>query len=80
MPDIEDTQEMYTFRVVDPNCGNTFLIPVPMSEHDAWIDGMLIQDAMPSLNKEDRELLISGTCPECWKSMTGDLVDEPRTW
>lgn len=69
MPDIENTQEMYVFRVTDPNCGKVFLIPVPVSERDAWKEGMLIQDAMPSLTQDDRELLISGTCPECWAGM-----------
>jgi hypothetical protein len=69
MPDIEDTQEMYVFRVSDPNCGKQFLIPVPVEERKNWVDGMLIQDAMPSLSQDDRELLISGTCPECWAMM-----------
>jgi len=69
MPDIENTQEMYIFRVDDPNCGKQFLIPVPQEEYKNWVDGMLIQDAMPSLDQPSRELLISGTCPECWKAL-----------
>ncbi len=68
-PEVDDTREMYIFRVTDPNCEKTFTIPVPMHERQAWCDGMLIQDAMPSLSKEDRELMISGTCPECWAGM-----------
>lgn len=66
MPEPDDTQEMHIFHVTDPNCETMFLLPVPVSEYQAWKDGMLIQDAMPSLTKDDRELLLSGTCPKCW--------------
>lgn len=69
MDNPENTQEMHVFRVEDPTCGNTFLIAVPEQEYQNWKDGMLIQDAMPSLGQEERELLISGTCPECWGKM-----------
>lgn len=30
-----------------------------------------IQDIFPYLNAEERELLISHTCDECWKKMFG---------
>lgn len=72
MPDMENTQEMHIFRVDDPNCGKTFTLAVTEAEYKNWKDGMLIQDAMPSLGKNDRELLISGTCPECWNAMMAD--------
>lgn len=35
----------------------------------AWKNGELIQDAMPELDADERELLISGTCPKCWDEM-----------
>jgi hypothetical protein len=69
MPTPDDTQEMYIFRITDPNCGKVFTIPVPEHERKAWKDGMLLQDAMPSLTQDDRELLISGTCPKCWDGL-----------
>lgn len=69
MTDMENTQEMHIFRVEDPTCEKTFLVAVPEQEYDNWEDGMLIEDAMPSLSKEERNLLISGTCPDCWKAM-----------
>jgi hypothetical protein len=77
MPDIENTQEMHIFRVEDPNCGKTFTLPVTEGEYKNWKDGMLIQDAMPSLTQDDRELLISGTCPECSQAMMAE--PEPDT-
>lgn len=32
-------------------------------------NGELIQNAMPNLSPEKRELLISGICPKCWDNM-----------
>lgn len=35
----------------------------------AWQGGKLIQDALPELSADQRELLISGTCDKCWNEM-----------
>ena len=35
----------------------------------AWQGGELIQNALPELNADQRELLISGICPKCWEQM-----------
>lgn len=40
--------------------------------YNRWIDGELIQRALPDLDIYEREFLISGVCPDCSKS----LVDE----
>ena len=37
-----------------------------------WQAGELIQNAMPNLDADSREQLISGTCPKCWDEMFGD--------
>ena len=34
-----------------------------------WENGALIQDALPYLSADDRELLISGTCGACFDKM-----------
>ena len=36
-----------------------------------WTGGKYIQDALPYLSSDDRELLISGTCGKCWEDMFG---------
>ena len=36
-----------------------------------WQMGMHIQNAAPELSAEEREMLISGTCPNCWNKMFG---------
>ena len=39
---------------------------------EAWEKGEYIQDALPELEDWQRELLISGTCDECWVEFFGD--------
>lgn len=39
-------------------------------EYVAWKNsGALIQNAMPNVPKEERELLISGYCGDCWEKL-----------
>lgn len=40
-----------------------------------WQQGKLIQEAMPSLSADERELLISQTCPKCFDAAT-DIEEE----
>jgi len=35
----------------------------------AWKGGMLIQDALPYLNADEREMLKTRICPVCWDKM-----------
>lgn len=37
--------------------------------YEAWKNGAMIQNAMPYLTADEREMLISGTCPQCWEEM-----------
>jgi hypothetical protein len=62
-------------------CGREFLVTdVTEAQFNAWKSGTLIQVAMPEISKGVRELLISGTCDECWDRMfafdEGDGDDE----
>jgi len=52
--------------------------PIITSQLAAWQNGELMQAAMPNLEPEWREFLISGTSPEGWKVLfpEGDDVDE----
>ena len=51
-----------------PMCQRENEVIVKTEEFQAWREhGEMIQNAMPGLDKEQREILISGTCPECWK-------------
>jgi len=48
-----------------------YSVKVPRNEYDKWLDGELIQRAMPSVSADDREFLISGVSPEGWKQTFG---------
>lgn len=50
----------------------------PLSEqefeasYNAWKSGMLIQEAFPTLNAEQREFLMTGITPEEWTQKFGE--------
>ena len=64
---------------------------VNINDYAAWEDdrgkpeGLLIQDAMPYLTADEREVLISGTCGECFDNMFPEpseseiSVEEPKS-
>ena len=41
-------------------------LPITEAQYAQWLDGELIQNAMPDLSEEDREFLISGSTAEEW--------------
>lgn len=54
-------------------CGKEHLIEMPREAFDRWRGGEHIQDVFPAMSADEREILISGTCPECWDlHMGGD--------
>lgn len=53
-------------------CGKASTISVPPDGYVSWYHhGAFIQDAFPQLSADERELLISGTHPDCWDELTG---------
>lgn len=42
---------------------------ITQAQLDAWVDGMLIQDAMPQLSTEHREFVMTGITPDEWDSV-----------
>lgn len=58
-------------------CGEHHILKVKHEDFFAWkIDGKHVQDAMPYLTPNERELLISNTCQTCWDKMFADHEDE----
>lgn len=53
--------------------GNTshWYLPITQAQLDAWVDGMLIQDAMPHLTADQREFMITGITPAEWNEAFG---------
>jgi len=53
-------------------CGNRGLLKdVDYDRLERWLAGEYIQDALPMLTADERELLISGTHAHCWQAMWG---------
>ena len=51
-------------------CEKVRTIPnVSVEGLEKWNKGVNIQEALPDLNADQRELLISQTCPECWDKL-----------
>ena len=49
-----------------PFCGTYNEVTVPVNEYINWQMGDLIQDAFKSLSTDDREIIKTGICNECW--------------
>lgn len=59
-----------------PMCGDTAILSLSEAGYKAWQNGAVIQRALPDLDADDRERLISGICPICWDKMFGVLDDD----
>lgn len=54
-------------------CDKVFTFEVDEAGFEKWDSGKeFIQEALPDLSAGQRELLISGTCDDCWKQFFGD--------
>ena len=48
-------------------CGDKHTILVPTAGYKMWASGQAkIQDALPGLSADEREMLMSGICPKCF--------------
>lgn len=50
-------------------CGYSTIMEVNRKEWEAWKKGAFIQDAFPLLSPDEREMILSGTHPECWDKL-----------
>lgn len=54
-----------------PFCGEEHTVEVRLEDYHAYRQGGLAQDCFPYLSAGEREMLISGVCPQCWDDMFG---------
>ena len=52
-----------------PICGKDWEVEVKSSDYMRYMSGAYVQDAFPYLSANERELLISGICGECYDAM-----------
>jgi len=56
-----------------PFCGKYHEVEVSEADYWSWlIHEKSVQTAFPYLNANDREILVSGICSECWDNMFGE--------
>ena len=67
---------MMLVKTTCPLCHCDTYLQVDAEEYALWQAGELIQVAMPDLTADEREMLISGICPECWDSLFSDEDEE----
>jgi len=59
------------------HCHKPSIVQVdPVSFYEWQHGGAFVQDAFPDWPADQRELLISGTHPECWDALMGDDGEE----
>ena len=52
------------------HCRESYIVPISEQEYLNWIKkGAFIQDEFPELDSNERELLISQTCGNCWNKI-----------
>lgn len=54
-----------------PYCKVRGRVVVPVQGYHRWVKGDLIQNAMPELSADHREMLLTGTHSACWDKMFG---------
>lgn len=59
-----------------PICHKLQTIEVQVSQLNRWMAGENIQIAFSNLTPDQREILMSGICPECWKKIFPDEDEE----
>lgn len=50
-------------------CKQTSMLSLDMDDFLRWQGGELVQNVWPDWTPDQRELLITGTHPECWDEM-----------
>lgn len=53
-------------------CNTRRVVEMDDKAYVRWMHGEYIQDVAPELSVDDRELLISGICGECFDKMFGE--------
>ena len=65
-------QQTEVIEVECVSCKTKHTVLVPTSGYKKWASGQAkIQDAMPQLSADERELLMSNICPACWDKLFG---------
>ena len=62
-----DTLDFYPYRCNE--CGDETVLQLKDADVKRWKNGDLIQRVFPQLSESERELMISGTCGDCFDKL-----------
>lgn len=62
--------ELAAFSLQCQMCDESHNIVLPACDLTKWFEGTLIQDALPYLDPDIRELMISGICGKCFDKLS----------
>lgn len=62
---------MVNIKTQCPLCGRYHNVKVKEEDYKKYENGMLIQNAFPYLSADEREMLMTGICGECFDKMFG---------
>ena len=57
-------------------CGKSSVLNLPIGGFYTWKAGSFVSDAFPDMGPNEREMLISGTHPECWDLMFPEIEED----
>ena len=69
-----DFKEKFEISVLCPICQKEHSVYVEKADYYRWLRGTHVQNAFSYLSAADREILIRGTCSECWDNMFKEVV------
>lgn len=71
-PSGTDANLLITFNVTCPQCRQITAITVERDKLQQWRAGTYVQRIWPELTPDQRELLVTGTHPQCFDAMFKD--------
>ena len=63
------------------HCRESYIVPISEQEYLNWIKkGTFVQDEFSKLDSNERELLISQTCGNCWNKIFNTDEVQSNEW
>lgn len=59
-------ENLEKYPLICEKCGSVVTVMASDEDVAKWQEGELIQNALPYLNADEREMFQSGTCAVCW--------------
>jgi hypothetical protein len=69
---MDQANDIICTQVTCMMCKRTETINANWTDYQAWLGGKLIQDALPYLTPDERELLMSRICGRCFDYLYGE--------